>query len=872
MPRKYQRRRTGVNPDPVQRREDEHVERFLEGMSAAAVAIQQQNFPGAVIRVDAANPGNTGLIDHDHSRSGFGGSTLGDPSRNITGRGLWEWDISGKLGVNKVSPQNRLHVVGPDNAFISYSPSGSQIPDDAPLNWQDQGGGTGTSIFAVLGDGDETVTHIHNTGLNSATAKCLIDPVVDPGTDIGWRVRVVLSRDTGSSDNQNIFWSLVQGPSTAISDETHSLIGVNTATEFITLLTAAEVVNITTFADLRFEIIGGGSGGQDGPHVYQIQLQAPSGAGGEEDVVIIEGGVDQTKPLLKFQDNALNSVGIKLPDTLASYDITLPPAVGAPLTFLMDVAGDGVTTWDTGTNLDHGALGGLTDDDHSQYFLLAGRTGPAQVAIGGTASGDDLTLQSTSNATRGDIIFGSAGGSRYQENLDRWALNKASALAVLDVDAESGTVPAITADLTTDVEETTDGTVVLITSDRSDVALNNGVQRNRTLVVNARVDDGYFTTIGTEGVAVDVEMDYTPFPSFNPNTDQVGALKFLAKTTGAPGNTNIALPGGLFGITGRVDHTHTGSGLLARMTAFNAVIASTGTVTQSNGIKFTGTFSGATLGTINWFNAKNPTLISGATLVTQRGVYLQALTGATTNWAIYSEGADSWFQDRVRTSAALRLIEAGGTDSADYVEIKAPTTVGTSYGIELDDNGPSNDTVAKFAALSSAVTVQTFVDIPLGQDFIPASNFVVASGTPTEGLIGSYPDNYNAWSLLTAALEAVTASWQVPQDYQAATSLTYKAVYTESTSEASNWVGEINVLSVASGESAEGASNVVNATIAGQSSTTNTGIATIGSSSTGVAAGEWIRVAFERTGTSGSDVHAGDIQFIGLIIEYEREI
>jgi len=49
---------------------------------------------------------------------------------------------------------------------------------------------------------------------------------------------------------------------------------------------------------------------------------------------------------------------------------------------------------------DHGLLAGLGDDDHAQYALLAGRAG-GQTLIGGTAAGEDLTLQSTSNATRG---------------------------------------------------------------------------------------------------------------------------------------------------------------------------------------------------------------------------------------------------------------------------------------------------------------------------------------------------------------------------------------------------------------------------------------------------------------------------------------
>lgn len=58
---------------------------------------------------------------------------------------------------------------------------------------------------------------------------------------------------------------------------------------------------------------------------------------------------------------------------------------------------------------DHGALGGLTDDDHTQYVLLAGRSG-GQTVYGGTASGDDLYVYSTSHATKGDIVLANGGG------------------------------------------------------------------------------------------------------------------------------------------------------------------------------------------------------------------------------------------------------------------------------------------------------------------------------------------------------------------------------------------------------------------------------------------------------------------------------
>lgn len=63
-------------------------------------------------------------------------------------------------------------------------------------------------------------------------------------------------------------------------------------------------------------------------------------------------------------------------------------------------------TDNVGTDFDllaHGDLSGLANDDHTQYALLAGRAG-GQILMGGTASGEVLTLQSTSHVTRGNVI------------------------------------------------------------------------------------------------------------------------------------------------------------------------------------------------------------------------------------------------------------------------------------------------------------------------------------------------------------------------------------------------------------------------------------------------------------------------------------
>ena len=88
---------------------------------------------------------------------------------------------------------------------------------------------------------------------------------------------------------------------------------------------------------------------------------------------------------------------------------------------------DDLTIHFTEASIDHGSISGLLDDDHSQYLLLAGRSG-GQTSIGGTAAGDDLTLQSTSNATKGSILFGT---SAYDEVNNRLGIGTDSPSYIL---------------------------------------------------------------------------------------------------------------------------------------------------------------------------------------------------------------------------------------------------------------------------------------------------------------------------------------------------------------------------------------------------------------------------------------------------------
>ena len=87
-------------------------------------------------------------------------------------------------------------------------------------------------------------------------------------------------------------------------------------------------------------------------------------------------------------------------------DATRMTAVTAGCTLFWDAVSSTFLASIPDTEIHHGALTGLGDDDHTIYPLLAGRAG-GQTITGGTAASDDLTLESTSNGTKGNVFFSS---------------------------------------------------------------------------------------------------------------------------------------------------------------------------------------------------------------------------------------------------------------------------------------------------------------------------------------------------------------------------------------------------------------------------------------------------------------------------------
>lgn len=100
----------------------------------------------------------------------------------------------------------------------------------------------------------------------------------------------------------------------------------------------------------------------------------------------------------------------------------------------------------SGTSLsgvtDHGLLTGLADDDHTQYLLLAGRSG-GQIAYGATGANGTLTLSSTAASDKGAIYLGSGSLAAFLEDDALLGVGTVSPLARVHGIARDGAGPVL---------------------------------------------------------------------------------------------------------------------------------------------------------------------------------------------------------------------------------------------------------------------------------------------------------------------------------------------------------------------------------------------------------------------------------------------
>ena len=210
--------------------------------------------------------------------------------------------------------------------------------------------------------------------------------------------------------------------------------------------------------------------------------------------------------------------------------------------------------------IDHGLLSGLTDDDHTQYALLAGRSG-GQSLTGGTASGNNLTLLSTSNATKGKIIFGTL--SAYNQVNDRFGIGTTTPTTSLAFSGEAAQTIIMERELTAN----TAGRNLTV---QAGGAVSGGSNR----AGGKAILSGGIST-GTQGSTAEI---WTAAGGTTGTTDRTPSVKLAIAATGAATFTQNAVAGS--GITGSSFNTTAPSvganGFIGQSWNFNSLLLADG--------------------------------------------------------------------------------------------------------------------------------------------------------------------------------------------------------------------------------------------------------------------------------------------------------
>lgn len=248
-----------------------------------------------------------------------------------------------------------------------------------------------------------------------------------------------------------------------------------------------------------------------------------------------------------------------------------------------------------GGQLDHGAaLTGLSDDDHTQYALLAGRSG-GQTLSGGTATSDDVIIAANNNA------FAAANTGRIKPK-ERISFNLVDALSggLDSLVSHSGTI-------------TTTGV-----SSPTLIAVNHQPTISRDtaggLTFSTAMYAAHKDQISAAGLTDNLYFWNMGIFAFNKQT-----INYDTGTGTTPVMMGVASGVQLFRESGK-----TGTRTVTRADAYNAW--TTPFLSHHVG-------TGYTVTTASAFHAQNP-VINGGAITTSIGVEVDALSGATTNIGI----------------------------------------------------------------------------------------------------------------------------------------------------------------------------------------------------------------------------------------------
>ncbi|HSA08091.1 MAG TPA: hypothetical protein P5099_01870 [Candidatus Moranbacteria bacterium] len=306
--------------------------------------------------------------------------------------------------------------------------------------------GTGTAGNAVFWTSANTLgsepylgTSRGGTGIDTATATGV--PIITAGT---WSVSSILGAalggtgiDGSSAGNGTLLIGNGSGYSlTTLTDGTGITITEASGSITIdsTLGTSVDGTEIAIASQAQGDVLyyngtawtrlAAGSAGQYLQGGTAPSWDTPTGAGDVTNVGDCAGGAcfdgtDDGGTYLSFYDpqgtgqlitgNLTQARVWTLPDATGTVALTSDLHSASTITDTtsidMSITGQQISGVVLPAGVDHNSLANLTTGDyHTQYALLTGRSG-GQTLIGGTASGDDLTLQTTSDVTKGSYIL-----------------------------------------------------------------------------------------------------------------------------------------------------------------------------------------------------------------------------------------------------------------------------------------------------------------------------------------------------------------------------------------------------------------------------------------------------------------------------------
>lgn len=501
-------------------------------------------------------------------------------------------------------------------------------------------------------------------------------------------------------------WMGMSVVDTGASGFTYLIFGRDTATKFMTV----EGYNDTYGASANYldsnlqGIIRTGSGFTTGMRFIaqagNIEFVVGGFAFTDKRLVLDEDALELTSGAAAMElrlrepsGGGTNYTGFSAPALAGNIVYTLPIADGNASDVLKT---DGAATlaW-----VDHGGISGLGADDHTQYALLAGRSG-GQILTGGTGAGDNLQFISTSNVTKGLIGLGSPPRVIFSDVNGYLAIGGASPTKQLEL-----------AETTTATSGTFAEMEVLLTVNPS------GVSSQASTVFDLGVFPSSANNI--TGVIAVLEASIA-----NLNTGTLTDVRSLSLNAFnlSTGTITIA-SGGIFNVinnsTGAITTVHCGNFLVANNNAL-------GTIGVASGV----TVSYTNAGTITTANGVEITIANTGTLTNTHALKIGDITAGTqtnTAFAIHSNDAGALVYLNHMVAIGTLAYPSTGSFGLVFGDGTALASMGSNTaGLFANDDGGT----VKMYAIDEAdsVALLNYRNIALGGGAAPTLGTIGGSG------------------------------------------------------------------------------------------------------------------------------------------------